>query len=117
MKFLSIYTPDEKTANGGPKPEHMAEMGKLIEQGMKAGWLVETGAMLPLSKGGARIRRAGGDVTVLDGPFAEAKEVIAGYAMIEAKSREEAVELTKNFLRIAGDGECDLLQIMDQGGN
>jgi hypothetical protein len=117
LKFLSIYTPDEKTAARGPAPEHMADMGKLIEEGMTAGWLLETGAMLPLAKGGARVRKAGGDVAVLDGPFAEAKEVIAGYAIISAGSRDEAIGLVRKFLKVAGDGECDLLQIMDQGAN
>ena len=116
MKFLSIYTPDEKTAASGPKPEHMAEMGKLIEEGMKGGWLLETGAMLPLAKGGARVRKSNGAIGLVDGPFAEAKEVIAGYAMLSADSREGAIELVKKFLKVAGDGECDLLQIMDQGG-
>jgi hypothetical protein len=113
MKFLSMYTPDPKTAGVPPSKEHMAEMGKLIEESMKTGALVITGGLGPLSKGGARIRRAGGEISVVDGPYTEAKEVIAGFAILEAKSRDEAIEMTRRFLKIAGDGECELHQIMD----
>src|SRR5580658_9496025 len=104
MKFLSVYTRDEKSPspmNGG----QMAEMGKLIEETTKAGTLVLTGGILPISKGGARVRASGGAVSV-DGPFTEAKEIVGGFAIMEAKSREEAIEMTTRFLKIAGDGEC-----------
>jgi hypothetical protein len=55
---------------------------------------------------------------VTDGPFTEAKELIAGFAIVQAKSKDEAIEITKNFLKVAGDGECELRQIFepsDQG--
>jgi hypothetical protein len=113
MRFLSIYTPAASTAGVPPSKEHMERMGKLIEESMKAGWLLETGAMLPISKGGARVRSDGRQITVLDGPFAEAKEVIAGYALLEAQSREEVIGLVKQFLEVAGKGECDVQQIME----
>jgi hypothetical protein len=113
MKFLSVYTRDEKS----PSPmsgAQMAEMGKLIEETTKAGTLVLTGGILPISKGGARVRASGGAVSV-DGPFTEAKEIVGGFAIMEAKSREEAIEMTTRFLKIAGDGECELHQLMEPG--
>ena len=111
MKFLSIYTPDEKSAGVPPSKEQIEEIGKSIEEGVKAGVLLATGALL--KGGGARVRRSGGQTTVVDGPFTEAKELVAGFSLLEAKSREEAIELAKSFLEIAGEGETELRQIMD----
>jgi len=87
-------------------------MGKLIEEGMKAGWLLATEGCLPTALG-ARIRRSGQNLSVTDGPFTEAKEVVGGFAILEANSKEEAVELTRNFLQIAGEGECELRQLYE----
>src|SRR6266404_2825936 len=101
MKFLTIYTPAPKQAAVPPSKEHMTEMGKLIDEGMKSGVLLSTGALLPLSKG-ARVRYSGGNLTVIDGPFTEAKEVIAGFAMLQLNSKEEAIESVKSFLKVAG---------------
>jgi hypothetical protein len=115
LKFLSIYTPDEKRAGVLPTEEQMAEMGQLIEESMKAGTLLATGGLLPISKGGARVRRSGTDITVVDGPFTETKELIAGFALLQAKSKEEAIEMTRRFLKVAGDGETELHQIMEPG--
>jgi hypothetical protein len=114
MKFLSIY----KTAERGvpPSQEEMAKMGKLIEDGMKAGFLLATEGCLP-SALGARVRMSGGKVTVTDGPFTEAKEVVGGFALLQANSKEEALELVKNFLQVAGDGECELRQLFEAGQN
>jgi hypothetical protein len=109
MKFLSLYTPDKKRAGAPTCNEEMAEMGKLIEESTKSGMLLSTGGLMP----GLRVRSSGGKVTVIDGPFTEAKEVIAGFAVLEAKSDEEAIELTKRFLKIAGDGETELRRIME----
>ena len=110
MRFLSIY----KSAETGLPPTHeeMATMGKLIEDGMKAGYLVSVEGCLP-SASGARIRRSGGTVTVTDGPFTEAKEVIGGFALLQASSKEEAIEYVKQFLQVAGDGECELRQVFE----
>jgi hypothetical protein len=90
----------------------MANMGKLIEEGMKAGWLLGTEGCLP-SALGARVRRSGDKLTVTDGPFSEAKEVVGGFAILKADSKEEAIELARIFLKIAGDGECELRQIYE----
>jgi hypothetical protein len=111
MKFLSIY----KTVETGrfPSNEEMATMGKLIEEGMKAGYLLAVEGCMP-SASGARIRRTGGDMAVTDGPFTETKELVGGLAIIQANSKEEAIAHVKDFLKIAGDGECELRQLYEQ---
>jgi len=98
MKFLSMYKSVER--NTPPTAEAMAAMGKLIEEGMKAGWLLATEGCLP-SALGARVRRSGGNVTVTDGPFTEAKEVVGGFAILKANSKEEAIQLAKDFLKVS----------------
>ena len=110
MRFLSIY----KSVETGvpPTPEKMAEMGKLIEEMAKAGVLLATEGCLP-SALGARVRLSGGKVTVTDGPFTESKEVVGGFALLQVKSKEEAIELTRRFLHLAGDGEAELRQVYD----
>jgi hypothetical protein len=90
----------------------MAEMGKLIEEMTRAGVLLATEGCQPSSKG-ARVRYSGGKFTVTDGPFTETKELIAGFALFEVKSKEEAVEWTKRFLRVAGEGESEIRQIFE----
>ncbi len=110
MRFLSIYR--TKETNEPPSPQRMAEMGQLIEEMTKAGALLATEGCLPSSLG-ARVRRTGEKLTVTDGPFTEAKEVIGGFALLQAKSKVEAIELTKRFLKAAGDGECELRQVYE----
>ncbi len=110
MKFLSIY----KSVETGVPPiqEEMDKMGKLIEQEMKAGTLLATEGCLP-SALGARVRISGGKLTVTDGPFTEAKEVVGGFAILQANSKAEAIEMVKNFLEVAGEGECELRQVFE----
>ena len=110
MKFLSIYKTVER--NAPPSQEEMAKMGKLVEEGMKAGWLLATEGCLPTALG-ARVRNSNGKVTVTDGPFAEAKEVVGGFAILRANSKEEAIQLARDFLKVAGEGECELRQIFE----
>jgi hypothetical protein len=112
MRFLSIYKTVERTSP--PTPEEMATMGKLIEDGKKAGWLLATEACLPTALG-ARVRRSDGKVTVTDGPFTEAKEMVGGFAILKADSKERAIELAKHFLSIVGQGECELRQLYEPG--
>jgi len=114
MKFLSIYKTAERSVP--PSPEEMTRMGKLIEEGMKSGWLLGTEGCLP-SALGARVRRSDGKLTVTDGPFTEAKEVVGGFALLQTNSKQDAIELTRQFLRVAGDGECELRQIYEEGEN
>jgi hypothetical protein len=111
MKFLCLYKPS-KPEGTPPSQREMDEMGKLIEEGMKSGSLLATEGCLPSAKG-ARVRLAGGKYTVTDGPFTESKELVAGFALIRAKSKEDAIEQTKNFLKVAGDGETEIRQIFD----
>jgi hypothetical protein len=110
MRFLSVY----KTVERGvpPTEDEMARMGKLIEEGMKAGYLLAVEGCLP-SATGARVRLGSGQVTVTDGPFTESKEVIGGLAILRANSKAEAIQMAKDFLHVAGDGECELRQLYD----
>jgi len=108
MRFLSIYKSEE--TNQPPTLEHVTRMQMLIEEGMKDGWLISTEGCLPSAKG-ARVRRSNGKTTVTDGPFTESKELVAGFALLEAASKQEAIELTRKFLEVVGSGECELRQI------
>jgi hypothetical protein len=108
MRFLSIYKAEE--TNTPPTLEHMARMQQMIEEGMKGGWLISTEGCLPSAKG-ARVRRSNGKAIVTDGPFTESKELVGGFAILEAVSKQEAIELTKRFLEVAGDGECEVRQL------
>lgn len=112
MRFLSIYKNVERGTP--PTQEEMDRMGKLIEDGMKAGWLLATEGCLP-SATGARVRRSDSELTVTDGPFTESKEVVGGFAILQANSKEEAIQLLKEFLQVAGDGECELRQLYEAG--
>src|ERR1700733_5959278 len=105
MKFLSIYKTVER--NTPPSQEEMANMGKLIEDGMKAGWLLATEGCLP-SALGARVRDEQGKETVMEGPFPEPKGGVGGLAVLPVTSKEEAIQLARDFLKVAGDGECEL---------
>jgi hypothetical protein len=108
MRFLSIYKGVE--SNRPPSQETMERMNALIEKSMKSGELVATEGCLP-SALGARVRSDQGRVTVIDGPFSEAKEVVGGFAILEATSKDDAIRMVKEFLAVAGDGECELRQI------
>jgi len=112
VRFLSIYKSAE--TNTPPSPEHMVKMQKMVEDAMKAGWLVATEGCLP-SALGARVRRTGDKITVANGPFTESKDLTGGFAILNAKSKEEAIELTKGFLALAGDGECEVRQLYSPG--
>jgi hypothetical protein len=108
MRFLSIYKNEE--TNQPPTLEHVERMQQLIEEGMKGGWLISTEGCLPSAKG-ARVRRSNGKTIVTDGPFTESKELVAGFAILEAASKQEAIELVRKFLDVAGGGECELRQV------
>jgi hypothetical protein len=90
----------------------MERMMALIDEGMKSGKLVATEGCLPSEKG-ARVRLSNDKFSVTDGPFAESKEIIGGFALIEVKSKEEAIEYTKKFLQVAGGGETEIRQIYE----
>jgi len=112
---MCIYRPaDTRKVEGGlpPSQDEMAEMGKLIGDMIKAGVLLATDGLLPSSKG-VRVRLGGGKFTVTDGPFTEAKELIAGFAIIRVASKAEAIEWGKRFLKVAGDGESEIRLMWD----
>jgi hypothetical protein len=100
--MVLLRTDENAMPAGGPSPELMEEMGKLIEEMTKAGVLLDTGGLRPSAEG-TRVHLSGGKLTVTDGPFTEAKEMIGGYAIIQAKSKEEAIEWASRFLKIHGD--------------
>jgi hypothetical protein len=112
MRFMMMYTPGKDRAGVPPSKEHVAEMAKFADDATKAGELLVHGGLLPIAKGG-RVRHAGGKLSVTDGPFTESKELIAGFAIVQLKSREDAIESAKRFLKVAGEGECEIRQIMD----
>jgi hypothetical protein len=110
MRFLTVYRAAERDTP--PTPEEMETMGKFIAEAASAGVLLATEGCLP-SALGARVRLAGGKVTVSDGPFSEAKEVIGGFALLEVASKDEAIEWTRRFLHVAGDGETEIRQLYE----
>ena len=116
MRFISIFT--HEPTNRPPTETEMASMGKLIEEGMKAGWLIATEGVNFGATGVRLHKSAGGKVTVTDGPFAETKEVIGGYALLKAANKDEVVELTRRFLSVVGQGTCEIYQLyeMPTGG-
>ena len=111
MKFLCLYK-SAKPEGTPPTEKEMAEMGKLVEAWMKSGRLLATEGCLP-SALGARIRLSNGQFNVVDGPFTEAKEVVGGFALIRAESKAQAIEFTKEFLNVAGDGETEIRQVYE----
>ena len=111
MRFISIFT--HEPTNRPPTEAEMATMGKLIEDGMKEGWLLATEGV-NFGAPGVRVHKsAGGKVTVTDGPFAETKEIIGGYALRKATNRDEVVELTRRFLSVVGQGTCEIHQLYE----
>ena len=112
MKFLSMIRINEKSGMQ-PSEQLMQDMGKLMDEMTRNGTLVSTAGLRPTAEG-VRVRLRNGKLTRTDGPFTETKEVIGGYAIVQAKSMEEAVELTNRFLRVHGDEweiECEVRQM------
>jgi len=112
MRYLCIYKP-AKAEGAPPTQEEMDKMGKYIEQSFKEGTLLATEGCLSSSLG-ARVRKTNGQFKVTDGPFTESKEIVGGFAIINAKSKEDAIRITKDFLNIAGDGETEIRQLYEQ---
>ena len=112
MRFMSMIRINEN-AGLAPSEQLMSDMGKLIEELTRTGQLITTAGLRPTSEG-VRVRLRHGKLSMADGPFTESKEVIGGYAIVEAKTKEEAIELTRRFLKIHGeewDIECELRQL------
>jgi hypothetical protein len=103
LRFMMLVKADQSYEAGvPPTPELMAAVGKLGEEMFRTGVMVEMGGLAPTSKG-ARLRLSRGKVSATDGPFVETKEIVGGYAILQAKSREEAVELGRRFLQVHAD--------------
>ena len=112
MRFISMIRIEENTGQV-PSEKLMSDMGKLIEELTRTGRLISTAGLRPTSEG-VRVRLRRGKLSMFDGPFVETKEVIGGYAILEAESKEEAIELTQRFLKVHGDEwdiECEVRQL------
>jgi hypothetical protein len=97
MRFMMIVKHTEKQ---GPPPKSLMDaIAKAAEEETKAGTMLGNGGLLPTAQG-ARVRLSGGKLTVIDGPFTEAKEIIGGYAQFELKSKEEAIESAVQFMEL-----------------
>jgi hypothetical protein len=113
MKFLMTY---EQNPNlPPPTPEKMAAIGAHTQKMLKSGKLVMTGGLVR-SSSGIKIRCEAGKVSVTDGPFAETKELIDGFALVEVSSKDEAIALASEFMQIAGDGKGEILQVFEPPG-
>jgi hypothetical protein len=106
MRFIAIYRPTN--ASAAPGPAEYEAMGKYIQEAVAAGVLLATEGFGPSQPEDARMRLAGGRITVVDGPFAETKEAIGGFAIMQTKTRAEMLEWTRRFLFIAGEGESEI---------
>ncbi len=109
MRFLCLYR-SAKPETTPPTPDEMMKMGQFIDEMTRAGILLASEGCQPSARG-ARVRLEKGSFTVVDGPFAETKEIVGGFAMIEAASKVEAIHWIKRFLEVAGDGETEIRQI------
>jgi hypothetical protein len=119
MRYMTIYKPaDIKSLEAGvpPTEDEMMRMGQFIEELTKEGVLLHADGLLPSSTG-ARLQLSNGQFAVVDGPFTEAKELVGGFAILRVKSKSEAIEITKRFLKIAGDGECEIRQMYDEAAS
>jgi hypothetical protein len=123
MRFMMMVKANSDYEAGKlPSPELMAAIAKASEEQARAGVLLASGGLLP-SSAGALVRVERGKVKVIDGPFAEAKELIGGYAILQASSKEEAIEMGRAFMQLHVDvlgssfsGELEIRQLFDQPG-
>ena len=116
MRFMVMVkaTPESEKEGALPDPQLMAEMGKYNEELIKAGVLLALDGLHPSSKG-ARVKFSGKNRSVIDGPFTEAKELIAGYSILQVKSLEEAIDWVKRAPNCnpGGDSEVEIRQVFE----
>jgi hypothetical protein len=110
MKFLGYTLGDPNTPAGPPDPDMYARMEGFVEEATKAGVLLATGGLAPVDEG-VKVSYHDGVYTVLDGPFTEAKELVGGWALMECRDKDEAIEWTKRFLGVVGYGESTIRQV------
>ena len=108
MRYMLMTKNDPNHPISPPTPEMYAAMGKLIEEMSKSGVLLATGGLSPNP---TQVVSSGGKFSVTDGPFAEAKEAVVGFALLEANSMEEAVEFSRRFWQVAGDGAGEIYEV------
>jgi len=120
MKYLTFIRHPESYRASPPPAALMEAMGKFVDKLSQQGTLVDTGGLLP-SKDGVRVRLAKGKITVTDGPFAESKEVIGGWAILQTDSKPEAVRIATEFMELhqkhwpGFEGESELRPMFDPG--
>lgn len=115
MKYFSIYIPDSKTNPAkAPVGAQKEAMDKFVADATARGELLMGGGFLSIKQHGAIVRRTNGKSSVIDGPYAESKELLGGFAMLQYPSREAAIDGARRFLEVAGDGECITYQLMEQ---
>ena len=114
MRFMAIIKATKESEKGAlPDPQFMADMGKYNEDLIKAGILLAMDGLHPSSKG-ARVKFSGKSRTVVDGPFTEAKELVAGFSILQVKSLAEAIEWVKRGPNCsAGDYEVEIRQVFE----
>lgn len=121
MKYLTFIRHAESYREAGPPQALMTAMGEFIQRSLKAGVLVDTGGLMP-SKDGARVRLTEGRISVTDGPFTEAREVIGGWAILEAETRAEAIRIAREFMELHRkhwpefEGESEVRPMFDPCG-
>ena len=119
MRYMMFIKHTEDYRNAQVPASLYEEMGKFIEETTKSGNFI-TGAGLQPSSTGTRVRLSGGKITVMDGPFAESKEIVGGYAIMDAKSRDEALSLARRFMEIhqkhwpTFEGECEMRPLEEE---
>jgi hypothetical protein len=113
MRFLGYTLANESTLPTEPPSAELYErMGDFVEEAIKAGVIVATGGIAPTSAG-AMITLKDGNYSVVDGPFVEAKEIVGGWALMECRDMAEAVEWSKRFLAVLGEGEVRVRPVSD----
>lgn len=115
MRFMMLV---KQAQNSGPPPKgFIDEMAKLGEEAVKAGTMVLSGGLAPTAAS-TRVRLSKGQITAIDGPFAEAKEVVGGFAVLEFQSKKEALESAKHFMELhkkhwpGWEGETEVRQVL-----
>jgi hypothetical protein len=118
MRFMYIVTSPQP--NRGPTPALMEAMHKLADREIKAGRMLDSGGLMPVSMG-AQVRITDGKLSVVDGPFVEAKELIGGYAIFELRDKEEAVASAVEFMQLhrqhmpGWEGTCEVRSFAEPG--
>ncbi|MGB6487378.1 MAG: YciI family protein [Steroidobacteraceae bacterium] len=120
MKYLTFIRHAESYRDAGPPPALLDAMGRFVQKSLQDGSLVDTGGLLP-SKDGFRIRLSKGAISMTDGPFSETKEVIGGWAIIKANSKDEALRIAQEFMELHRkhwpqfEGEAEVRPMFEPG--